>query len=191
MAASRPICVKSVVENLGKYLKQYMPNLNQVIYEFPAPNVQLVYPSISIITGDPEFVPHSNPILLETGTIENNKARIKRIVGSYDFNLQLDLWCRDKFERFSMYEEFFSAFNRVVAPMGLSLQMLDYHGVWCRYDLTGYKTDDMEVSSQRSEWRATIGILANTRAVIETTEAIIETIENNLTMPDNIETINE
>jgi hypothetical protein len=178
-------CVKAVLENLGRHLKSKMPHLAQVIYEFPSANVQLRYPSISILAGNPQFTP-LHPYLLTQGQTQNNKASVKRVVGAYDFELQLDLWCRDKFERFSMYEEFFQAFNSQIMPMGLSLKMSDYYDVWCRYDLIGYDLDDSEISSQRAEWRARINLLANTRAVIEKTEIVVETIENNLTTPNEI-----
>lgn len=183
---SNPSCVKAVLESLGTYLKANMPSLSQVIYEFPAANVQLRYPSFSIIAGNPKFTPLS-PFKLSQGETEEHQASVKWIVGAYDLNLQLDLWCRDKVERFSVYEEFFQAFNKDIVPMGLSLSLTNYHNVWCRYELNGYDLADSEMASQRAEWRARINVMANTRAVIQKTEFIIENTEINLTTPDKIE----
>jgi hypothetical protein len=179
-------CVQAVIEALGVHLKAGMPSLEQVLYEFPAANLLLKYPSLSITIGEPQFMA-TDPYLLSSGDIVNNKALVKRIVGQYDFQLQLDLWCRSKPERFKMYEEFFSAFNAEIIPMGLSLQLSKYHGVWCRYDMIGYIPVEDEAASQRGEWRARINLLANTRAVREKSEFIIDTIENNLTTPNTIE----
>jgi hypothetical protein len=177
--------VKSVLENLGKYLKSSIPAIVQVTYEWPAPNVQLKYPSLSIISGDPQFTP-GMVRELSRGTISGHKSNVKSIIGEYDFNLQLDFWCRDKVERSTLYEEFFWSFNPDSSAGGLSLQMADYHGIWCRYDLTGYKLSDAESSSQRAEWRLMINILANTSAVREKAEFVMETIENDLNFPDTI-----
>jgi hypothetical protein len=183
--APRPNAVKSILEALGKSLKAAMPSLQAVGYEFPAPNVGLKYPSLTILAGNPVFTP-LDPYLLEQSDTEGHKASVARVVGSYDLTLQLDLWCRDKVERANLWEEFFAAINPEITPMGLSLQLDGYYGIWCRYDLTGYALDDSEVSSQRGEWRARINVLANTRAVLEKTEFVIDTIENNLTTPDTI-----
>lgn len=183
---ARESCVQAVIEALAAHLKAGMPGLTGVLTEFPAANMELKYPSISITIGEPEFVP-TDPYLLSQGAAVQNKALVKRIVGQYNFQLQLDLWCRSKPERFKVYEEFFAAFNEEISPMGLSLQLSKYHGVWCRYDMIGYVPIEDEAAAQRGEWRAKINLLANTRAVIEKTEFMIETIENNLTTPDNIQ----
>lgn len=180
---------KAVIEALGTHLKTSIPALEQVIYDFPAANIQLKYPSLSIISGNPQFLPECGPYILDqddTGT--NHKAKVRRVVGTYEFNLQLDFWCRDKVERNKIYDAFFQAFNPEVDPMGLNLQLSRYHDIWCRFDQTGYRYEDSEISSQRGEWRVIVTLLAQCRAVLEKEEFIIETIENNLTTPDTIET---
>lgn len=186
MVTNRPTAVKALIEALGVYLKANMPSLEKVIYEFPAPNVTLKYPCLSILVVKPDYMPLTPYFLSSEDQGVPHQKLIKRVVGEWDVRLQLDLWCGDKIERFNMWEEFFQAFNPDINPMGLSLQLDAYHGIWCRYDLTGYDTEDAEVASQRGEWRARINILSNTRAVLERTEYVIDTIENNLTTPDNI-----
>ena len=180
---------QAVLEGLGVYLKNQIRSLEQVIYDFPAPNIQLKYPSLSIISGDPEFAPEANPYILTAGDMDerSKKAKIHRVVGTYEFKLQLDFWCRDKFERYRIYDEFFKAFNPNVDPMGLNIQLTDYHDVWCRYDQTGYRYQDSEISSQRSEWRVIVLLQAQCRAVLEKTEFIMETLEQTFTTPNTIE----
>jgi hypothetical protein len=183
---TRVSCVKSVLETLGAYLAKSMPSLTQVLYEFPSPNVALKYPSLSIVASNPSFMPMM-PYELSQGDTKAHKASIKTVIGAYDLKLQLDFWCRDKLERFGVYEEFFDAFNPNPEVGGLNLTMADYHGIICRYDLQGYNLKDDEAASQRSEWRAMVNVLANTRAIKEKPEYIIETIENDLSFPKAIE----
>jgi hypothetical protein len=180
---------KALMEALGTYLKGEIRSLKQVLYDFPAPNVVLQYPSLSIISGNPEFAPESNPYILEQGEMNaaTKKADVDRVVGTYEFKLQLDFWCRDKVERFKIYDEFFKAFHREVDPMGLNLQLSKYYDVWCRYDQIGYQNEDSEISSQRAEWRVIINVLAQCKAVLGKSEFIMETIVNTLTTPNTIE----
>jgi hypothetical protein len=107
VAQARVTAVKALMEALGKHLKANMPSLQAVDYEFPAASVSLKYPCLTIIAGNPEFTP-LDPYLQLQGVTEQHKANVKRVVGSLDLNLQLDLWCRDKVERFNLWEEFFS-----------------------------------------------------------------------------------
>lgn len=180
-------CVDAVLSALGAHLKANMPSLQQVLLDFPDAGTVLKMPSLTIFSGaSPAFMP-LDPYPLEQGDTVNHRALVKRVVGEYDLNLQLDLWCPNKLTRSKLWEEFFKAFNPEVSPMGLSLQLMDYHEIWCRYDLTGYDLGDSEESSQSGQWRARINVLANTRAVIEKTEFVIETIENTLETPDNID----
>ena len=178
---------KAVSAALGEHLKENMKSLEQVIYDFPSPNVQLLYPSLSIMTGNPTFTAET-PYILDQGEMddETKMATVSRVVGTYEFDLQLDFWCRDKLERFRLYDEFFSAFHKDVDPMGLNLQLSTYYDVWCRYDQSGYRYEDRDIGSQRGEWRIIVSLLAQCRAVLEKSEFIIETIENNLTTPNTI-----
>lgn len=181
-------CLKAVLEALSDFLKDGMPELKQIIEEFPAPNQKLNYPALSIMhSGDPVFAPVSPVYILEQGSIVSHKAPVKYVVGQYELRLQLDFWCGNKEERYRIYEKFFNVFNAAIDPMGLSLQLEKYHDLWVRYDQVGHSLPDGEEASQRNEWRVRVDILATTKAVREKTENIItEAIENNLTTPDTV-----
>lgn len=179
-------CLKAVIEALGIHLKENMPRLKQVIYEFPAPGVKLLYPTLSIIhEGNPLFT-NLQPYELEKGAIANHKAPVQYVVGQYELRLQLDLWCGNKEERYRMYDEFFQAFNKDINPMGLSLKLSKYHNLWTRFDQVGQDFPDNQEASQTSEWRARVSILAHCKAVLGKVESIItEPIENNLDVTNN------
>lgn len=184
-AAKSPMSAhRAMIYSIGKHLEENMPRLEQVLFEFPGPNLKLKYPSLTVTSGNPAFSP-LDPYLLSQGETDNHKASVKRVVGRYDLNMQLDFWARNKEERYILLEEFFVAFNSQVEPMGLSLQLEDYHDLWCRFSMDGYTLEDGEVSSQRGEWRARVAILANTMAVIEKDEFIIETVQSTLRIEDS------
>lgn len=183
---SNPSCFKEVLETLGKQLQDNMPSLAKVIYAFPSANVSLQYPSISIILTRPEFLPIQREIFEQSDISDDFKSEVKYINGEYDLALQLDLWCRDKVERFALYEELMDALNPNSELKGLSLKLEKYHGVYCRYDMIDMLFSDNEGASQRAEWRLTVNVLANTRSIKAESEYMIDTIENNLTLPDTI-----
>jgi hypothetical protein len=166
--------------------------VEQVLEEFPEANNELIYPALSIITqGTPEFSPELSPYLLEEieePEVGEHKAPAKYVVGSYDLTLQVDIWCGSKEERFTAYDQFFAALNKQFQPMGLSLQLVDYHNVWARYDLSGHTFDDSAAGSQRNEWRVKCNVLVHCRAVVEREEFIVtQPIETELETPNNIE----
>lgn len=186
MAEAKQTAVKAMIEALGVHLRANMPSLAQVIYDFPAPNVKLLYPSVSLISPNPLFTP-TDPYILEQGSIVRNKATVAYVVGTWETSLQIDLWARDKVERSNLLEEFFLAINPEIKPMGLSLQLSKYHDIWARFDMTGNSLEDSEVSSQRAEWRAKINVLANTRAILEKSEYVMSEFTTTLTLPNVID----
>lgn len=180
---------KAIMEGLGTHLKDRIRNLEQVLYDFPAPNITLKYPSLSIISGDPTFAAEANSYIISQGDTnpDTQKASVARVVGTYEFKLQIDFWCRDKVERFKIYDQFFKAFHTQIEPMGLNLQLSNYYDLWCRYDQIAYHYEDSQIGSQRAEWRVIIDLLAQCRAVLESDEFIVETVETVLTTPQTIE----
>lgn len=186
MATLKRNCVKAVLSALTAHLRANMPNVAEFSEEFPSANVALKYPMVTITTGNPVFTPLEPTVLFQGPTGLDNKAQVQRIVGMYDLQMQVDIWCRNKVERINMFEEFFQAFNQEIDPMGLSLKLDDYFGVFCRYDSIGHDLADGEQASQTDEWRARINLLVNTRAVLERREYVMVTIENNISTPDNI-----
>lgn len=174
---------KVVLDALASHLRTNMASMTAtgaVKTDFPQANEKIVLPGLTLVTGAPLFTP-CDPYVLSRGVVAANKALVKYIVGMYDFQLQADLWARSKSERHTLFEEFFNAFHKQIVPMGLSLQLGAYHGLWCRYDQGGYEFDDSEAASQRAEWRVTIRLLAHCRAVREREEFVIVTTETNLT----------
>jgi hypothetical protein len=135
VAEARPTAVKAIIEALGAHLKANMPSLAQVLFDFPGANLALKYPSLTIISGNPDFQP-LDPYLLSQGATARHKASVKRVVGELDLSMQLDLWCRDKVERYNLWEEFFQAFNPEITPMGLEPSALEIsrHLVPVRFD---------------------------------------------------------
>lgn len=175
---------KNVLYQLGKHLKQFMPSITDVLHEFPDPAIELSMPALSITLGNPVHSPLDPYVHSQDAANGQNRAKVRYVTGMFDYQIQIDIWCRDKFERFNMIEEFRQAFNPEIVPQGLSLQLVDYWGVWCRYDVIGHNIDDSEGGSQRSEWRATINLLANTREITEREVYVVKTIENNLDTSD-------
>lgn len=175
-----------MIEALGKHLKNEVPRLEAVHFDWPEPNQILKFPSITLMTLAPTFN-NEMPYVLSLGVELNNKSDNLYVVGNYEYKLQLDLWCRSKQERFLAYSEIFKALNPTIAPMGLSLQLKDYYDLWCRYDFVGHSFEDGEIGSQRNEWRVKLNLLANCKAVLDKREYIIDTNEINLTTPDIIE----
>lgn len=175
--------LKSIVRELGDYLKAEMPSLADVLEDFPSANEEMQLPALSIFSGQPKYASELAPYLftaIPTADV-NHKAPVKLVVGQYDFEMQIDIWCGTKEERFKLYDEFFAAINKLQIPMGLSLVLVDYHNTVARYDISGHRFDDSEAGSQRAEWRVKVDLLATCKAIMERDEFIItEPIENNL-----------
>lgn len=178
---------KAIIEALGAHLKANMPKLQLVSYDWPTPNVKLRYPSMTIMSGDPEFS-NMMPEQLSTGPVGSKSlSKVLYEVGLYDFKLQIDIWCGSKEERFRMYDEFFRALNSSVEVMGLSLELKKYYGVFARYDLVGYSFSDDEEGSQRAEWRARLDVVANCKAILDKSQPIItQPIETEPDITDNV-----
>lgn len=159
---------------LEAYLKKAMPSLNQIIHDFPNPNEDLIYPSLSI-THDAAnaFTPLMPYEVLQEDPDVNNSADILWIVGQWDFKIQLDFWARNKVERDILFSKFFSAFNPQIEPMGLSLKLSQYFNLWARYDLTSYTHKDDEQASQRQEWRTMIGLNVHAKHALTQRQFII------------------
>ena len=186
---------KTIVKALIVHLKARMPSLLEAYDDFPNPSQPLKMPGMSVFLRKPNFNPLSTYVLSKGALIasgaDTGKYPVKRVVGSYDFNMQVDLWCPTKPSRHSMFQEFFAAFNNNAMVSGLSLQVADYHNQWVRFDMDDPEFVDSQEGSQRNEWRVKIDVLANCKAIVSTNEYLIETIENNLETPDEIESPTE
>lgn len=176
---------EEVIKRLGVHLSANMSDLEQVLYEFPSANETLKYPSITIIqAGDADFLPELNPYIHNTPTIEDHKASIQYVVGGLEFNLQLDMWCKNKEQRNDMFRELFKALNtNFPTTMGLSLNLTEYYNTICRYDFTSFSKEDSEVSAQTREWRTRVVILSNCDALLEKEEYMMESLESHTEIP--------
>lgn len=177
---------KEVVKVLSAHLLAEMASItsvDQITEEWPEANKEMLqYPLISIITtAPPDYTPHIG--FSEDSSVVNGsdpKSRdFKFDIGQYDFTFQLDLWTDYKLKRHTLYQEFFTAFNKNLVEQGypgLTLTMADYHDQPVHFQMVSYNYGDSEEASQRKEWRVKIELIANCEAIFEATKkAIIET----------------
>ena len=169
---------EEVIKRLGNHLSTGMTSLSEVIDGFPEGNVELSFPALSVMeVGNTEYIPEMSPypyVDIEAGDIVDHSSEVKYVIGQYNYQLQLDLWCRSKEERDDLVEEFMQSFNSQFPLLGLNLTLTDYHGIYCSYSMNGYSKEDAEISSQRQEWRVKLNILANCKAILGKDEFMIE-----------------
>jgi hypothetical protein len=176
-----------VTGNLARYLLREIPELKEVLEDFPQAHEELQIPSMSIFTGVPVIRPVASH-LFSKGPLVGVKALCKYVTAIHDYRLQLDIWAGSKKERLELFDRLQVAMNPDVHPMAVNLRMDDYHGMWVQYAIEGYTfSPDGPLASSRNEWRVKVDVRANTRAIREVEEFIItEPIENNLETPNNI-----
>lgn len=172
---------KEIVERLGKHIAAHV-NLAKILYEWPAANVALTYPSLSIITkANPRFENFSPYEWVSETPNSQNKMATKYVVGHYEWPLQLDLWTKTKEQRHEFYQKIFAAFMLDISAPGITATMANYHDALARYDFVGFQYQDEEISAQRSEWRVTMDVLAQCKAIVSKDEFAIITSQVSLT----------
>lgn len=164
---------------LAAYLLKNVQGLKQAFDEFPASTQKIDMPSVSVFaSSNAQFRPLMPYIIpVDPAKIVNSKAKVRWVVGIYDFNLQLDLWARNKEERDDVFDSLFNALNPTISPMGLVLPMEEYFNQLCDYLYVGHTFQDSEVRAQRDEWRVTLNLVVTCKAVRERSEFIIETTQ--------------
>jgi hypothetical protein len=177
---------KELVLRLSLHLQKHVPGLAQVLNEWPNAGVELKYPSITILTKQPKFTPLSPYLLTKTDIeeeidAEDAKQEIKYVVGAYEWPLQLDLWTKTKEQRHEFFQKLFLAFNTNPYVPGITTTMVDYHNALARYDLDGFQYQDEEISAQRTEWRVTMNVLSQCKAIVAKDEFAIITTQVSLT----------
>ncbi len=177
---------KELVLRLGIHLQRYVPGLAAVLNEWPNAGVELKFPSISILTKQPRFQPLSPYLMTKTDIeeeidAEDAKQEIKYVVGAYEWPLQLDLWTKTKEQRHEFFQKLFLAFNTNVYVPGITATMQNYHNALARYDLDGFQYQDEEISAQRTEWRVTMNVLSQCKAIVAKDEFAIITTQVSLT----------
>lgn len=170
---NEPVSVtREIVKRLALHLRAQMPELAEVLEDWPEDNYAIRYPSISIFTKGPVHRPFSATQLSQLDSDDGKKVLVLSDIGDYEWRLQLDMWCGNKPERHALYERFYQAFNSQFIEdskemAGISLPLVDYHNTMARYDLLSYDFDtDNEAATQRKEWRAKMVVIAHCRAVV-------------------------
>lgn len=171
---------KEVAKRLALHLEDKVQGIRKAYPEWPEANQTLKLPAATVFAATAKFLPSITRTVFKKGPIKAPAAfDVKWNVGDYDFSIQVDMWCRYKEQRDDLYEQFFQAMNPDFLSeqvMGLSLNLQDYHGIVCRYDIDGYSFEDEEASSQRKEWRVKIDLLSHCIAVMDVSQfAIIQT----------------
>lgn len=182
-----PNAVVAVCEALGAFLKTQIPELNTVTIQWPEPNEQLVYPAIGIYVKVPKFTP-AMPYVIARGNPDpvTHLALVTKVMGYWDFSLQVDCWGDYKATRDALLQRVFEAFSLNFDVPGVSLNLTEYFNESCHFslDTNPYMLDAS--AAERGEWRATLTVLANMRALTQQNVALVTTIENNLQTPETI-----
>jgi hypothetical protein len=179
---------EAIVKAITTYLKTAIPTLKAVNADWPNPSENLIFPSITIMSGDPKFVQQQNYVISKDTVPDpkTGKHKIRKCMGSYDFVLKAHLWADSKPKRQELYELFIAAMNPNFTVSGLRLQIPEYFNEWVTFDLQNHAWLDNQESVQRSERRIIIDILVNCRAIVETSDYLMKQIENTIDTPDSI-----
>lgn len=186
---------RALLKGLITHLKANMPSLAEAYDDFPNPNQKLKYPCLSIFAKAPEYQPMM-PYVVGKGSVivggpDDGKVPVRKVMGAFEYKLQIDLWADSKPARAKIESELLGAFSKDPSVAGISLQLADYFNEWVRFDITSFDYPDSGEASQRSEWRTLITVLASCKHIAETNAFVIETIENNLETPDSIASVDE
>ncbi len=155
--------VELALDALQTYFERVMPEIEQIIQDFPNPNDQLKYPTLTIThqAEDGAFTalqPYEDSV---SAPDAQKKVGIVWVCGHWDYKVQLDFWCRSEPERNRIMAKAKDVLNPNINPMGLRLQLPNYHGAWASFDLSGMRHEDNEQASQRGEWRVILTLLAH------------------------------
>lgn len=177
---------RAVIGGLRVFLDTGVLSLQSVYDDFPRPGQKLLFPSASIFTGKPIFVPFPHSTI-STGAVDGvtGKTTFLKQVGVWNFDFQVDIWVDNKFDRHDIQEEFFNAFNSTQNTNGLNIQLSAYHNQWCHYFIDGFEYIDDEAGAQRGEWRLQFRVKADIPAVQTRMDHLITTVENNTGVPDS------
>jgi len=164
---------RAVTSSLAQFLAQAVPELEQVIPEWPSPNLTLKYPSLTVTTAGSIRLAIGMGYQASMGPIEDNQSDVKYIGGQFELRLQLDLWAQNKPQRSMIFEKVLRVLNPDPTIMGIRIQLNNYHQEWASYSATGYEIPDNAESSQRQEWRTIISVDVLCNAIFEKSEYII------------------
>lgn len=183
----KPI-TQAVLEQIRAKLKADIPELQEVFIDFPPPNAKLKFPSVSIFINEPNFAALQSYLFSKDSIPQpDGKTSVKYVYGSWDFSIQLDVWCKDKFQRFEMQQKVVEAVAWSEGRSGISLQLPDYYNSFINLELQGATSVTTGDESQTGEWRSIIKLIGNARAIREAFEHIVQNVEYNFETPAQIE----
>ena len=193
---------EDITEEMIKVLRKHIEGITpavgfkEIFNEWPAGNFTMDYPSLTILTAaNPEYRANMNKpiVLIDNFDIDTKQADILREVGFWEFDLQLDLWCKSKNQR----TEFLRKLEEILDPnltskgkAGLHITMPDYYNDICSYTYQGYSYEDGEISAQRREWRASLRVKADARSLRDNVEFIMEQTVIDLELKNTNEALN-
>ncbi len=185
-----PSAIREVVEALRTYIDTNVTEFEKVYGNWPSANQKLVYPALTIFAKEPRFVPLMHYVIAKTSAQPADVEKtVTRVVGQYEFALQLDLWTAYKPQRDSVYEALFAAFSANNDTHGLSLQLTGYFNQYCHYSIDTVSYADEAIAAEANEWRVMIRVLATVNAVTQKLANTMQTIENTLETPAEIEVV--
>ncbi len=156
------------VATLAAFIRTSIPALT-VKEEWPYANEKLVYPSLTITTGNPKRTPYSTATQLTLSTPDiDGKVTTTEVIAEWDDTFQLDLWTRDKNERRIFTDKIVDLFGsqwHTQGVDGLSLVMSGNFAEICRYTIDVCKVQDDEAAAERQERRQLFKILVNCNEV--------------------------
>lgn len=151
------------IANLAQFIRTNLTALT-VKEEWPYANEKLDFPALTISSIDkpkrmPQYpYPVSDPILVD------GMLNVNMLVATWDFQLQLDVWCRSKLERKQYTDAIIALFNSQEidqTPDGLSLTVTNYFSEIFRFEIQDIMCVDDEAAAQRQERREKITVLVN------------------------------
>lgn len=176
---------KSLTKTLLIFFKNNVEGIVEGYDDFPNASQNLKFPSISIMLDAPQFTPtpprevYIGPKILTGPDI--NKAVVRKVIGKYDYEFQLDFWCASKPQRHQIYESFINALNATDEKSGKVIDLVDYYNEKTQIDIRGMRFDDDEESSQRNHWRFRVTLFGNARCIREKLEYLMSNIEVTVT----------
>ena len=166
-----------ITDQLAEYLKKNVSGVKEVISGFPEANRNLKYPSISLLAEADTYINWMPYIFSKEDTV-GTEAKVKYVVGQFNWRIQVDIWERSKEQREDFMQKFFLAFHKSIpAQTGLHLTLEEYHNVGCSYTMVGYKPNMNDERSQKKEWRATVDLVANCRAVVDSKQYVMTQLD--------------
>lgn len=182
--ADNPSSTRAIVKAIKDLILDRMESIEECFDDFPNANQKLKFPSASVFTQSPKFTPRQVYLVRDLGEITANedpnkgKHKILYCIGSEDFKFNIDFWCESKFQRHDIYEEFKSAFSELEPNAGINVKLTEYYDEYIHLSFSDLSFEkDSEISAQRGEWRLTVDVTTNVRAMKVKLENMIEEIE--------------